>query len=182
MAATPSRSTSPGDGSSPRWRPCWSTSKPPSPTATRGRTGASCSPPTPPRWPPPTPGSPTSGLWLPSWIRPVCSATLIWIGWCLRARPCLADLRSALKLPLTSGGPCDSTGAVLGKVQGSRGSHPGPMITTQQTRAPLTPPDGARHAEFPRLVAEDVVVLRGGRRVLDGISLTLAPGELVAVI
>src|SRR5215207_10692941 len=34
----------------------------------------------------------------------------------------------------------------------------------------------------PHLVAEDLVVLRGGHRVLDGVTLTLAPGELVAVV
>jgi ABC-type transporter Mla maintaining outer membrane lipid asymmetry ATPase subunit MlaF len=34
----------------------------------------------------------------------------------------------------------------------------------------------------PHLVAEDLVVTRWDRLVLDGVNLSLAPGELVAVI
>jgi ABC-type multidrug transport system ATPase subunit len=36
--------------------------------------------------------------------------------------------------------------------------------------------------EGPSLVAEDLVALRGGHRVLGGVTLSLAPGELVAVV
>ncbi|WP_181705101.1 heme ABC exporter ATP-binding protein CcmA [Chthonobacter rhizosphaerae] len=46
------------------------------------------------------------------------------------------------------------------------------------TPAP-TPPDFEPLAPYPpvRLAVADLVVERGGRRVLDGVSLTLAPGE-----
>jgi len=56
------------------------------------------------------------------------------------------------------------------------------MTITQHTSVPAATPDRAFPADLPRLVAEGVVVLRGGRRVLDDISLRLAPGELVAVV
>jgi ABC-type multidrug transport system ATPase subunit len=44
------------------------------------------------------------------------------------------------------------------------------------------PADHAVLLRRPTLVADGVVVLRGGRRVLDDVSLSLAPGELVAVV
>ena len=56
------------------------------------------------------------------------------------------------------------------------------MTITDPTAAPAA---NRRHTfplDGPRLVAEDLVVLRGGHRVLDGVSLSLAPGELVAVV
>jgi ABC-type multidrug transport system ATPase subunit len=56
------------------------------------------------------------------------------------------------------------------------------MTITHHTRAPEPTPDGAFADEHPTLVAEGVVVLRGGRRLLDDVSLSLAPGELVAVV
>lgn len=56
------------------------------------------------------------------------------------------------------------------------------MTSTTHTTVPTRSPDPASLVEAPRLVAEDLVVVRGGQRLLDGVSLTLAPGELVAVI
>src|SRR4051812_34538076 len=57
------------------------------------------------------------------------------------------------------------------------------------TQPPSTQPSSPSSAQQPgspesgpRLVATDVVAVRGGRRVLDGVSLSVAPGELVAVI
>jgi ABC-type multidrug transport system ATPase subunit len=48
--------------------------------------------------------------------------------------------------------------------------------TTEPGPAPVAAPVP------PTLAAQDVVVLRGGRRLLDHVSLRLAPGELVAVV
>ena len=61
------------------------------------------------------------------------------------------------------------------------------MTTTSQLPSEPTAPHHqptleAVGADLPSLVATDVMVVRGGRRVLDDVSLTLAPGELVAVI
>jgi ABC-type multidrug transport system ATPase subunit len=56
------------------------------------------------------------------------------------------------------------------------------MTITHPTRAPEPTPEGAVADEHPTLVAGGVVVLRGGRRLLDDVSLSLAPGELVAVV
>lgn len=56
------------------------------------------------------------------------------------------------------------------------------MTITQNLSSPEAAPGRAHPADLPRLVATDVVALRGGRRVLDDVSLSLAPGELVAVI
>ena len=56
------------------------------------------------------------------------------------------------------------------------------MTITERTtaspavRRPTFPLDG------PRLVAEDLVVVRGGHCVLGGVTTSLAPGELVAVV
>jgi len=56
------------------------------------------------------------------------------------------------------------------------------MTITHDTSASEVTPDRAFPADPPTLVAEGLVVLRGGRRVLDEVSLSLAPGELVAVV
>ena len=56
------------------------------------------------------------------------------------------------------------------------------MTITHDTTASEVTPDRAFPADPPTLVAEGVVVLRGGKRVLDEVSLSLAPGELVAVV
>ena len=56
------------------------------------------------------------------------------------------------------------------------------MSTTHRTLAPTSAPDRDPVASPPTLVARGVVVQRSGRRLLDHVSLSLAPGELVAVI
>ena len=56
------------------------------------------------------------------------------------------------------------------------------MTITQHSSSPEVAPDSALPAHLLRLVATNVVVLRSGRRVLDDVSLSLAPGELVAVV
>ena len=56
------------------------------------------------------------------------------------------------------------------------------MSITHRTSAPEATLDRASGAGLPTLVADRVVVLRGGRRLLDDVSLRLAPGELVAVV
>jgi ABC-type multidrug transport system ATPase subunit len=54
------------------------------------------------------------------------------------------------------------------------------MSITRQPRAAKAPTDHT--TDLPALVADGLVVVRNGRRLLDGVSLTLAPGELVAVV
>src|SRR4051794_13303748 len=56
------------------------------------------------------------------------------------------------------------------------------MSITRRSLAPTSTPDRDAVADPPTLVAHRVVVQRGGRRLLDDVSLSLAPGELVAVI
>jgi ABC-type multidrug transport system ATPase subunit len=56
------------------------------------------------------------------------------------------------------------------------------MTITRHTSAPEATLDRAVPADLPTLIADGIVVLRGGRRLLDDVSLSLAPGELVAVI
>ena len=56
------------------------------------------------------------------------------------------------------------------------------MTITHDTHAPEATPGPASPADLRRLDAAGLAVLRGGRRVLDDITLSLAPGELVAVI
>ena len=56
------------------------------------------------------------------------------------------------------------------------------MTITDRTTTPAAIRRHTFPLDGPRLVAEDLVVLRGGHRVLDGVSLSLAPGELVAVV
>jgi ABC-type multidrug transport system ATPase subunit len=56
------------------------------------------------------------------------------------------------------------------------------MTTTHQPSTVGATRERAATADHPELVAQDLVVLRGGRRVLDRVNLVLAPGELVAVI
>ncbi|HEX3222503.1 MAG TPA: ATP-binding cassette domain-containing protein [Nocardioides sp.] len=56
------------------------------------------------------------------------------------------------------------------------------MTLTHHTLDPERTPTPALSADPPTLVAEGVVVQRGSRRLLDHVSLSLAPGELVAVI
>jgi ABC-type multidrug transport system ATPase subunit len=56
------------------------------------------------------------------------------------------------------------------------------MTITHRTIDPEFTSSRTEPADPPSLVAESVVVLRGGRRVLDDVSLSLAPGELVAVV
>lgn len=36
--------------------------------------------------------------------------------------------------------------------------------------------------ETPALIVEDLAVLRGGRRIVDGASLSVAPGEIYALL
>jgi ABC-type multidrug transport system ATPase subunit len=56
------------------------------------------------------------------------------------------------------------------------------VTVTQHTSAPEATLGRAVPANPPTLIADGVVVLRGGRRLLDDVSLSLAPGELVAVV
>ena len=56
------------------------------------------------------------------------------------------------------------------------------MTITDHTTSSPAHPGHARFHDLPRLVAEGAVVRRGGRSLLDQISLSLAPGELVAVV
>ena len=56
------------------------------------------------------------------------------------------------------------------------------MTINDRTAASPTVPRPTVRLDGPRLVAEDLVVLRGGHRVLGGVSLSLAPDELVAVV
>src|SRR5436190_23589842 len=56
------------------------------------------------------------------------------------------------------------------------------MSITHHTTATTATLDRAAVGDPPTLVADGVVVLRGGRRLLDDVSLRLAPGELVAVV
>jgi ABC-type multidrug transport system ATPase subunit len=56
------------------------------------------------------------------------------------------------------------------------------MSITHRSTFPSTTPDRALVADLPTLVADGLVVVRGGRRLLDDVSLSLAPGELVAVV
>jgi ABC-type multidrug transport system ATPase subunit len=61
-------------------------------------------------------------------------------------------------------------------------SHARSMTAYHSTPAIEPGPDSAGAAAPPSLHARDLVVVRGGRRLLDDISLRLAPGELVAVV
>lgn len=56
------------------------------------------------------------------------------------------------------------------------------MTINDRTAASPTVPRATVRLDGPRLFAEDLVVLRGGHRVLGGVSVSLAPGELVAVV
>lgn len=56
------------------------------------------------------------------------------------------------------------------------------MSNTLDSTAREAAPDRSFTSDRPTLVADGVVVLRGGRRLLDDVSLRLAPGELVAVV
>ena len=56
------------------------------------------------------------------------------------------------------------------------------MTITRHSPDPETARIGAVSTHPATLVADHVVVTRGGRRVLDHVSLSLAPGELVALI
>jgi ABC-type multidrug transport system ATPase subunit len=56
------------------------------------------------------------------------------------------------------------------------------MSIAHHTTASTSTHDRASDAGLPRLVADRIVVQRGGRRLLDDISLSLSPGELVAII
>jgi ABC-type multidrug transport system ATPase subunit len=70
-----------------------------------------------------------------------------------------------------------------GKGRGSRDPHPSVMTITHDPHGPDAAPDAhTPGADDRRLRASGLTVLRGGRPVLDDITLSLAPGELVAVI
>ena len=56
------------------------------------------------------------------------------------------------------------------------------MTINDRTTASPAVPRATFPLDGPRLVAKDLVVLRGGHRVLGGVSLSLVPGELVAVV
>src|SRR5215203_4144011 len=56
------------------------------------------------------------------------------------------------------------------------------MTITHETHGPEATPGPASPADFRWLEASRLAVLRGGRPVLDDITLSLGPGELVAVI
>lgn len=56
------------------------------------------------------------------------------------------------------------------------------MSITHRALPPTSVPDHDPVADPPTLVARGVVVQRSGRRLLDDVSVSLAPGELVAVI
>ena len=56
------------------------------------------------------------------------------------------------------------------------------MTITDRTTVPAAPARHTSPLDGPKLLAEALVVLRSGHRVLDGVSLELAPGELVAVV
>ena len=53
------------------------------------------------------------------------------------------------------------------------------MTTTDRT---IIPAHDSLPSDGPTLLAHEVVVVRGGLRILDGVSLSLVPGELVAVV
>jgi len=56
------------------------------------------------------------------------------------------------------------------------------MTITHHTMTPEITRDHAFPADLPTLVARGVVVHRGGRRLLDDVTVSLAAGELVAVV
>jgi ABC-type multidrug transport system ATPase subunit len=56
------------------------------------------------------------------------------------------------------------------------------MSIAHHTTASTSTHDRASDAGLPTLVADRIVVQRGGRRLLDDVSLSLSPGELVAII
>src|SRR4051794_24001126 len=69
-----------------------------------------------------------------------------------------------------------------GKVRGRCQPHACSMTTIQNASATSASASSVHLAGLPSLVAKGVVVLRSGRRVLDDVSVSLAPGELVALI
>jgi hypothetical protein len=56
------------------------------------------------------------------------------------------------------------------------------MTITHHTMTPEITRDHAFPADLPTLVARGVVVHRGGRRLLDDVTVSLAADELVAVV
>src|SRR3954451_10873757 len=90
--------------------------------------------------------------------------------------------RRDLCTPARCCAPNRGRGDGRGKVRGRCQPHACPRPPIQNASATSASASRVHLAGLPSLVAKGVVVLRSGRRVLDDVSVSLAPGELVAVI